>query len=106
MVGRVFIISLLLAMVVHYFNIFRPLGCPAEADSVSLVDPYAVLVLPVATELFQPVAWRGLQITKQMRLVELVQFSTGHRPQGFRASLPGCLGPLPIEYIPASLPTE
>src|SRR5258708_2185987 len=52
---------------------------PAETDAVLVVDPHAVLPLPVSFQSFQAVGGRRCQITKFFRAIDLNQSSEGDR---------------------------
>ena len=64
-------------MVVHDFNTLRTEPRPDKADSPLVVDPDAVLPVPIATQRLQSVArWRG-QIAEHLRIVQLPQLALG-----------------------------
>ena len=49
-------------MVVDYFYLPGPLDSPGETDSPLVVDSYAELPCPVASQHFQSEGWRNSQI--------------------------------------------
>jgi hypothetical protein len=44
---------------------------PAEADTVSIVDPPTVLTRAVSTKVFQPVPWKPGEVQKLLRGMKL-----------------------------------
>jgi hypothetical protein len=61
---------------------------PPETDSVLLIDPDAMLTLPVASQPLQPIAWWDTQLRKILHAVQLIQFAPNHRPEHLWASTP------------------
>ena len=57
-----------------------------KADSVLLIYSYAVLIIPVTFEAFQAVSRRNSEFTDFSDSVDLIQLSTGYRPNGFRTA--------------------
>ena len=51
-----------LLVVVNDLNIEGVSALPAEADSILIVDTYAVLAFPISLRLFQSVRRRAIQI--------------------------------------------
>jgi hypothetical protein len=54
---------------------------PSETDAILLIDPDAVLVVPITAEPFQPVAGRHGELPELSDAVDLVQLSPGNGPQ-------------------------
>src|SRR5713101_2903666 len=59
----------------HFESVAAP---PHETDPVLIVDPNAVLPLPVAMQFLQPISGGNLQIIESGCAVEHAQFSPGH----------------------------
>jgi hypothetical protein len=69
-------------MVIHDFY---SVGCPVspdEANAPLVVDPYAVLPLPVAFKRFEAVGGRNAQVVKTGNGVEHVEFAQGDAGEG------------------------
>ena len=60
----------LLCVVVDNFDFIAITILPQEAYAEPIVEPYAVLTLPVSPELFKPVAWREYQVLKTRAIIE------------------------------------
>jgi hypothetical protein len=50
-------------VIVHNLDIFRVTAIPPKAKTPLIVDPNAELTLAVAFQRFQPIAWKGLEIS-------------------------------------------
>ena len=63
-------------MVIDYLDVdrtWRPVR-PFEADSPLVVDPNAVLPLPIALQDLKPVSWQDRKVPYRGRCFELIQF--------------------------------
>jgi hypothetical protein len=85
-------------MVVNYFNLVGIPVTPLEANSPTLIDPDAVLALPVSRQLLKTIARRNAEISEAKRVIEHSEFSISslldvsreaRRP--FATEDPGCL---------------
>ncbi len=61
-------------MIVGDFHLVGIAITPLEADPPLIIDSNTVLSLPVSPECFQPVSWRGSEISKFRSRVQLPQF--------------------------------
>ena len=66
-------------MVVDYLDIFRACRSPAEANTVLIIHPDAVLPFSVAAERLQPISRRDTEILDRGRNLQLSQLPTGDR---------------------------
>ena len=73
-------------MIINNFDFGRPPVRPTEANPELIVDADTPLALAIATQRLQPVARRGLQVSKGLRQVKLHQLAQG---------LPFDIGPTP-----------
>ena len=51
---------------------------PDEADAILIVDPDAVLALPIASKRLKAIAWKDGQITKLACRVQLLELALRH----------------------------
>ena len=65
-------------MIVGDFDVVSVMSAPHETDPVLIVDPDAVMPLPVAVQFFQPVAWWEPQVSQFNRAIEDGELSPGH----------------------------
>jgi len=77
-----------MSMIIRDFSLFRALLCPNKTDPELLINPYAVLSLPISFEALQIVPGRYPQGTDRNDSVELIQFSPGDLPEAFWAGSP------------------
>jgi hypothetical protein len=68
-------------VVVDYLNVDRTRFRPAEADSVLVVDPDAVLPSAVSPEGFEAIARWYSQVVQDLGLVECIESSRRHLPK-------------------------
>ena len=71
-------------MVVHYLDLFRPAIVPNEANPVLVVDPDAVLTLPIAGQGLEVIAWERAEVVESLGRVELRELALrnpGDRPE-------------------------
>jgi len=71
-------VSLSSSMVVHNFNAVSVSAAPHEADTPLVVDPYAVLPVPVTAERLQPICGWSSQIFEFGGSLNHSQFSASH----------------------------
>src|SRR5579872_7468108 len=64
-------------MVVHDFHLLRIATAPDEANPPLIIDSDAVLAGSVASQGFQPVAWRCKQIAQCPRPVQVFELAPG-----------------------------
>jgi hypothetical protein len=85
-------------MVVNDFNLVGIPVTPLEANSPTLIDPDAVLSLPLSRQLLKSIARRNAEIIEAKRVIEHSEFSVSslldfsretRRP--FAAEDPGCI---------------
>ena len=74
-------------MIVDNLNFFRPILGPAKAHSVLVVNPYAVLSLPISAQPFETVARRETKVFQLNGGVEHVELAIRVRPQFPRKQL-------------------
>jgi hypothetical protein len=65
-------------MVIRDFHVVSIWSTPNEADSVLIVDSYAVLPLPVTVQLFQPISGWNLQVIQREGTIKHGQFAPGY----------------------------
>jgi hypothetical protein len=58
-------------VVVHYLDLLGPAVVPDEADPILVIDPDAVLALPIAGEGFEVIARERAEVLESLRRVEL-----------------------------------
>ena len=58
-------------MILHDLHVRGPCLGPTEADPVALVDPDAVLPLPITDQSFEPVSWWHAQVIEPFHRIEL-----------------------------------
>ena len=68
---------------------------PTEADTIPVVDPDAVLPLPVGDERFEPVSGWHSQVLKSLGGIEMLELPPGDSPQ-----LPGTRFPCGFRVPP------
>ena len=64
-------------MIVDYFHVSRVAICPHKAEAILIVDPNAVLSLPVAFKRLQVVAGERGQVLQGFRLVKCRELALG-----------------------------
>lgn len=74
------------SMIVGDFDVPRAVVSPMKADPPLAVDPDAVLPMPIAGKLFEPVAGRDAKIVQVLRAIENLQLSLGLRLEGPKPS--------------------
>lgn len=75
-------------MVIDDFNLVSVSLSPHKADTPLVIDPNAVLALPVATKRFKPVARRDGQVTELRRGIKLGQLPLRDPLEGPKAFHP------------------
>jgi hypothetical protein len=65
-------------MVINDFNILSAMTRPAETDAPLIIDPDAVLSLPLAPQSFQPIAGGNAQVFETGGDLELAQLAARH----------------------------
>ena len=86
-------------MVIRDLHPLRSVIGPDETDPVLVVDPDAVLPLPVLAERLQMVPWWDSQGGQGDCGVQLVELTLRDAPQGFRTGSPCRFGPAPVEDV-------
>jgi hypothetical protein len=66
-------------MIVDDLDLIRRAFAPSKANSPLVVDPDAVLALPVAAQSFEPISWHGSQILQHFGVIQHAQLSPRHR---------------------------
>ena len=67
-------------MVIRYFNIVGVVVIsPDEADTVLIVDPYAVPAFPVTFKRFKAIARRKSEVVQNLGRIHHFQFATSQR---------------------------
>ena len=80
-------------MVVHDLHVVRATLAPAETDAPLLVDPDAVLSLPVAAKRFQAITRGRSQLVQIRGRIKHPEFSRGN-PLDLPWELPGIFTPI------------
>jgi hypothetical protein len=65
-------------VVVHDFDVVGVAAPPSEADPPLVVDPDAVLPLPIAAQSLKPVTGRDPQVVQAVRSVQHPELPQGH----------------------------
>jgi hypothetical protein len=69
-------------MIVHDFDLICVTISPSKADSPFFIDADRMLPLPIASQSFQLITWRGSKDTEFCCSMQLQQFSQGHAFKG------------------------
>lgn len=88
-----------LLVIVDYLNRFWSTIGPNEADTILIVDPYAVLTRPFATQGLNPVTWRDTEVIQMGSGVELLKLEQRSPLQLLWHGRPGMFGRSPVEDI-------
>jgi hypothetical protein len=83
-------------MVVCNLDLVRVPLPPFEANTILVVNPNAVLAIPIAPETLKPVAGRHSQIPQRSRRIEHLQFLKSGFPQVRRDAATPFFGPKPL----------
>ena len=86
-------------MILHDLHVRGPCLRPTKADPVALVDPDAVLSLPMNDQSFKPVSWWHAQVIEPFNGIELVELPSRYPPQVAGARPPGCFRVAPVEHV-------
>jgi len=73
-------------MIVDDFDLDWLVIDPGEAHPVLIVDPNAVLAIPITGQSLQTVAWWNPEIFETLSGVELVELASRHSPESLRAT--------------------
>jgi len=73
-------------VIVHHLDLVGVAVLPHEADPILVVDPDAVLPLPVARERLRSVARKRAKILELRRGVDLRQLALGHTRDALKPS--------------------
>ncbi len=87
-------------MVIDDLHVAGVVVSPAEADPPLIVDPDAVLALPVACQCLQPVPRGYPEILQRYRGIQQVELSL-RLPLDVRGEFPGSLAPEKLFGLPA-----
>jgi hypothetical protein len=82
-------------MIVYDFNIVSVPLTPTEADTPLVIDPNAVLSLPVSSQFLKAISWRDKKIIQLLRRIRQEQFPLSDAPQIRREFLRG----LAVKYL-------
>jgi hypothetical protein len=66
----------LLSVVIHYFDVSRPLAGPDETNAPLSIDANRMLARTVAAQRFQMIAWREAEVVDRMRRIQRGQHGT------------------------------
>jgi hypothetical protein len=86
-------------VVVHNFNRIRAPGGPGKANAVSVIDPDAVLPVPISNQSLQTIPHRNAQVIKRANGVELLKFSRRDPPYGLWTDSSGRFGIPAVENV-------
>jgi hypothetical protein len=73
-------------VVVHYLDLLRPAVVPGEADPILVIDPDAVLALPIAAEGLKVIARERAEVLESLRRVELSELALRDTSNGLEAT--------------------
>jgi hypothetical protein len=93
-------------MIIRNFDVFHAIIRPHKTNAELIVDPYAVLTLPVMFKRFQKVPGWNLQGFQGNGSVKLVELSLCDSPDLLWTSLSGSSCVLSVENILGSLAAE
>jgi hypothetical protein len=82
-------------MIVYDFNIVSVPLAPTEADTPLVIDPNAVLSLPVSSQFLKAISWRDKKIIQLLCRIQQEQFPLSDAPQIRREFLHG----LAVKYL-------
>ena len=82
-------------MIIYNFNIVSVSLAPTEADPPPVIDPNAVLSLPVSGWFLKAISWRDEKIIQLLRRIQQEQFPLSDAPQIRWEFLHG----LAVEYL-------
>jgi hypothetical protein len=68
-------------MIVYDFNIVSVSLAPTEADTPLVVDPNAVLPLPVSGQFLKAISWRDKKIIQLLRRIQQEKLPLSDAPQ-------------------------
>ena len=86
-------------MIVDYLDRFWSTIGPNEADTILVIDPYAVLARPFATQSLKSVTWRDTKIVQMGSGIELLKLEERSPFQLLWHGRPGMFGRSPVEDI-------
>jgi len=82
-------------MIIYDFNIVSVSLAPTEADTPLVIDPNAVLSLPVSSQFLKAISWRDKKVIQLLRCIQQEQFPLRGAPQIRREFLYG----LAVKYL-------
>jgi hypothetical protein len=82
-------------MIVYDFNIVCVSLAPPEADTPLVIDPNAVLSLPVSSKFLKAISRRDKKVIQLLRRIQQEQFTLSDAPQIGREFLRG----LAVKYL-------
>jgi hypothetical protein len=59
-------------VIVDDFDVRWTVSGPREADTITVVDPNAVLSSSLTHELLEPIAWRSSEIFQELGLIQVI----------------------------------
>jgi hypothetical protein len=86
-------------VIVDYLDRFWSTVGPNEADAVLVIDPYAVLASPIATQRLKPVAWRNTEVIQMTSRIELLKLEEHSPSQLLWHGGPGVFCRSPVEKV-------
>jgi hypothetical protein len=86
-------------VIVDDLDVVRGTLQPAEAESVLVIDPDAVLAVPVAPQSLEPIAGRDGEQGECADCIELGELPLGDTPGRRRADPARGPGVLPVEHV-------
>jgi hypothetical protein len=89
-------------VIVDDFNVFGIATPPIKTNSVLIVDPNAMLPLPISAKTLKPVPGRRREFLKIADPVQLIQFPARHGPQIARAYFPRRPRIGPVKHVLSS----
>ena len=86
-------------MVIDNLYLRGTVRSPTEADTISVVDPDAVLPLPVGDQRFETVSGWNSEVPKSLGRIEMFKLPPGDRPQLPGTRFPGGPRVPPVKHV-------
>jgi hypothetical protein len=93
-------------VVIGNFDVFHSIIRPHKTNAELIVNPYAVLTLPIMLKCFQQVPRWNFQRFQGNDPIQLIELSLCYSPDLLRTGLPGFSGVFSVKDILCALVTE
>jgi hypothetical protein len=93
-------------VVIGNFDVFYAIISPHKTNAELIVNPYAVLTLPIILKGFQKISRWDFQRFQGNDPIKLIELSLCYSPDLLRTGLPGFSGVFPVKDILCALATE